>query len=213
VTWQADSTEIDAGRVVKTEIRDDGGPLSFDRTISLWRSHGSFRTWFNTLLSQAPFDAFRFETPPVSTGSALRPFEFVTVNSPSIDRPGDIRAFRGQFENAHFDVSVLTFSNLGGDAQMVVPVPLADDRVYGHIGSFVRYAPHHQQDDLWHAVGNALSVRLSDQPVWLSTAGGGVPWLHVRLDDRPKYYTYSPYRWTSPLPLRSNLTRTPGAPG
>ncbi|MGI9175867.1 MAG: DUF6940 family protein [Rhodothermales bacterium] len=24
--------------------------------------------------------------------------------------------------------------------------------------------------------------------MWLSTAGGGVSWLHVRLDSRPKYY-------------------------
>mmetsp|Transcript_9405 Transcript_9405/g.21189 ORF Transcript_9405/g.21189 Transcript_9405/m.21189 type:complete len:541 (+) Transcript_9405:444-2066(+) len=27
-------------------------------------------------------------------------------------------------------------------------------------------------------------------PVWLSTSGMGVPWLHVRLDSSPKYYTY-----------------------
>ena len=31
-------------------------------------------------------------------------------------------------------------------------------------------------------------------PVWVSTAGAGVSWLHVRLDDRPKYYGYQPYR-------------------
>ncbi len=31
-------------------------------------------------------------------------------------------------------------------------------------------------------------------PLWLSTAGGGVAWLHVRLDSRPKYYGYSPYK-------------------
>jgi hypothetical protein len=27
-----------------------------------------------------------------------------------------------------------------------------------------------------------------------STAGAGVSWLHVRLDDRPKYNGYAPYR-------------------
>lgn len=202
MTWKADSTVVDAGRIVKTEIRDEGNSLSVERAISLWRSDGSFRTWFNTLISAAPFDAFRFETPSVSAGSAGRPFEFVTVNSPSIDRPADFRAFRMQFEEAPPDETVLTFANLGGDAQMVVPAPIGDSRIYGHIGNFVRYAPRHQQDELWRAVGNALSVRLSDRPVWLSTAGGGVPWLHVRLDDRPKYYAYSPYRRTPPPPCR-----------
>lgn len=31
-------------------------------------------------------------------------------------------------------------------------------------------------------------------PIWLNTAGGGVAWLHIRLDHRPKYYRYLPYK-------------------
>jgi hypothetical protein len=31
------------------------------------------------------------------------------------------------------------------------------------------------------------------QPIWLSTAGMGVAWLHIRLDERPKYYSHKPY--------------------
>lgn len=31
-------------------------------------------------------------------------------------------------------------------------------------------------------------------PLWVSTSGLGVSWLHVRLDSRPKYYTYAPYK-------------------
>ena len=40
----------------------------------------------------------------------------------------------------------------------------------------------------------ALLQRLGARPVWLSTAGGGVDWLHVRLDDRPKYYRHREWR-------------------
>jgi uncharacterized protein DUF6940 len=29
---------------------------------------------------------------------------------------------------------------------------------------------------------------------WVSTAGMGVPWLHVRLDTRPTYYRHAAYR-------------------
>jgi hypothetical protein len=32
------------------------------------------------------------------------------------------------------------------------------------------------------------------EPLWLSTAGQGVFWLHVRLDRYPKYYNHAPYR-------------------
>jgi hypothetical protein len=38
----------------------------------------------------------------------------------------------------------------------------------------------------------ALPGWISSQP--LSTAGAGVSWLHVRLDDHPKYYSYEPYQ-------------------
>jgi hypothetical protein len=42
---------------------------------------------------------------------------------------------------------------------------------------------------LWRCVGAAAEARLrSHGGFWLSTHGGGVPWLHVRLDDQPKYF-------------------------
>jgi len=39
-----------------------------------------------------------------------------------------------------------------------------------------------------------MQKRINAKRVWLSTAGMGVSWLHVRLDDRPKYYGHRPYR-------------------
>lgn len=30
--------------------------------------------------------------------------------------------------------------------------------------------------------------------LWCSTSGLGVYWLHIRLDQYPKYYTYRPYK-------------------
>ena len=30
--------------------------------------------------------------------------------------------------------------------------------------------------------------------LWLSTHGKGVAWLHVRIDDSPKYISYIPYK-------------------
>ncbi len=51
-----------------------------------------------------------------------------------------------------------------------------------------------KDDDGSISFGQEMEKRVSDKPVWLSTAGGGVPWLHVRLDNRPKYYSYRPYR-------------------
>ncbi len=65
---------------------------------------------------------------------------------------------------------------------------------YTHLGRFLRGAPPVQIDSFWQAVGRAMKQRVSASPVWLSTAGMGVSWLHLRLDSRPKYYRHQPYK-------------------
>ena len=75
-----------------------------------------------------------------------------------------------------------------------MPCPRGDLDAYGHLAAFVRGAPDSQRDGLWRSVASAMRRRVNAKPVWLSTAGDGVAWLHVRLDDRPKYYAFTPYR-------------------
>ncbi len=67
---------------------------------------------------------------------------------------------------------------------------------FAHLASFTATASPARQDALWQAVGEAMEARISTDPTWLSTAGHGVAWLHVRLDSRPKYYRYSEYTRT-----------------
>ncbi len=88
---------------------------------------------------------------------------------------------------------MLAFANLGKDAVLIVPRPLGPASVYGHLAAFVRKARDTQRHELWRVVGAETEARLGDSPVWLSTAGMGVSWLHVRLDSRPKYYGHAPY--------------------
>ena len=77
---------------------------------------------------------------------------------------------------------------------LVVPCPVGPHSAYGHVAAVVRSAPEEQKHALWACVGRAMGRRVGKAPVWLSTAGAGVSWLHVRLDDRPKYYGHAPYR-------------------
>jgi len=85
-------------------------------------------------------------------------------------------------------------SALGGDARLVVPTPQGDAGIYTHLASFVRRAPAAQRDAFWQRVGKCLAEEIEEGTRWLSTAGGGVSWLHVRIDRRPKYYKYLDYR-------------------
>ncbi len=65
---------------------------------------------------------------------------------------------------------------------------------YGHLAAFIRNAPDSQKDALWRVIGATMQQHVSDYPLWLNTAGGGIAWLHVRLDSRPKYYGFRPYK-------------------
>ena len=98
----------------------------------------------------------------------------------------------------HFrpDCESATFGSLGGDAILVAPCPAGPGSDYAHLAKFVRTAPQERQLAFWRAVGEAMESRVGTTPVWLSTSGHGVAWLHVRLDSRPKYYLHSEYART-----------------
>lgn len=173
-------------------LRSNARRLTFDDVIDAWRSSADFRAWFGDQLAKHDHEAFRFETPSVTRSTRSRAFEFALVNSPSLVRESNPRAFERQLTG--MTGGIATFDNLGGDARLVVPVPEGPPDAYGHLAAFLRTAPWTQRNELWRVVGEEMQRRIDDRPVWLNTAGAGVPWLHVRLDDTPKYYQYSPYR-------------------
>jgi len=180
------------GRCHRYAVLRDGEPLPYLEAIDLWQSSGPFRSFFTAVLSDSPFAAYRWETPPITSGTVTRPFEFVLVDSPGLARTADSAAFREHFDSD--GQGIVVFENLGGDATMIVPSPRGLNAAYGHLAVFMREAPNDQIHALWKSLGEAVGPRISDRPLWLSTAGGGVAWLHVRLDSRPKYYAYSRYK-------------------
>lgn len=190
--WTIRSEELPGARGQLFALDFDGLPARYADVIVAWQKDNNFRPMFNSLLADSPYSAFRWETPFVTTATLSQPFEFVLLDSPSLDRRPDPEAFAEHFIRAKAGVAV--FSNLGGDATMIVPSPIADSSAYGHLAAFVRHAPEQQRHALWQSVGEAMTRRVGAKPVWLSTAGAGVSWLHVRLDDRPKYYGFQPYR-------------------
>jgi hypothetical protein len=174
-------------------LSEKSGELSFGAVVELWRDSAEFREYFINLISGSSFDAFFWETPPVTELTVCRRFEFVLVQASSLSRLSpDPAPFIPHF-STHPSEAVLTFPNLGGDAILIVPAPLAGARCYTHLAAFVRSAPRSQVDAFWCIVGHAMGQRISSHPIWLSTAGMGVSWLHLRLDSRPKYYRHEPY--------------------
>lgn len=163
--------------------------LTFADFMSECREEG-FGSWFSKVLADMPFTDFFWECPPITRACVSRPFEFTVVRARGF-RAASPQAFARHFD----DRAAVSFKNIGGDAVLVAPTPR--DYQYGHIAAFCRQAPPDVQDDFWREVATALDNELEargDDPTWLSTAGTGVPWLHVRLDSFPKYYHTQDYK-------------------
>lgn len=147
-------------------------------------------------IAAAPFAALLWETPPVSRGTVDRPFECVLVDAPALAsvRP-EPEVFANAFAGARDEAIV--FPNLSGDALLVAPTPNSARDAGAHLATFLRHASANRRQALVEAIARAALAALDDEPLWISTSGLGVAWLHVRLDRRPKYYTYAPYRSVS----------------
>ena len=195
MNWNAQKNQISDSVWHYVYADSNNQSLTFRQVVELWAGDSDmFRDFHNQVLSEVPFRAMRWETPVVDLNRFDREFEFVVLDSPNLDRPENPSAFAKQFEAAAQDKTVIQFENLGRNAMLVVPMPSGSEVHHCHLASFLATCRATDASALWQATSEAMLNRVSDKPVWLSTAGGGVAWLHIRLDDRPKYYGYSPYR-------------------
>ncbi len=190
--WTTRSEKLTDAEGMRFQIDLNARSASFEDVLRSLQNDATFRKLFNLLLADAPYTAFRWETPSVNFATKRRPFEFVLLNSPRLIRETEPDAYSEHFLKA--DTDVVVFGNLSGDSTLIAPRPIVSHEAYGHLAAFVRLAPEHQMHALWQTVGNAMVDRIGIKPTWLSTAGAGVSWLHVRLDNRPKYYSYEPYK-------------------
>lgn len=189
-----ETRQLDA-RTLQTRMHWEGAPISARRAYELCASSEAFRTALLTELARAPFPAYFWETPALTSSSLERPFEYVISDAPGLAGASpEVEAFAEHFDGAADSGDVVSFENLGRDALLVVPCPKAEHVHYAHLAAFVRGAPEAQTHALLVALGNAVLGRVSARPLWVSTAGMGVYWLHVRLDSRPKYYRYAAYK-------------------
>lgn len=192
--WVAKPTVLN-DNVYKISLFEGDSQLHYDEVIRNWREKSEFRNFYFSILQRSPFDAFFWENPPVTKLNIKYAYEFVLVNSPQLSQVrADPSPFQEKFKSLSAGQDVIAFENLGRDAELVVPCPVAAQNIYAHFASFIRQAPENQKHGLFITLANSLEMRINNKPTWVSTSGLGVYWLHIRLDTIPKYYSYQAYR-------------------
>lgn len=191
--FTASLEELDEDAVLRLTLNgDQQQSLSFADVIYLWQTDDNFCDYFTRQLATIPYEAYFWELPPLTAETLRQPFECVIVNSPRLaGAPPDHQSFSAFFTDM---AAVVDFDNLGHDARLVAPCPLGAPDQYTHLARFMRQAPRIQQRSFWRRLGQLLQKKINHKPVWLSTSGLGVCWLHARFDSEPKYYSYSHYR-------------------
>ena len=213
--FEARTTACGEEYVIKLARRDDGSLLTQKEVLTLWQSDVEFVDFWNGVLASAPFEFFYWECGCFESRDAAgeATFACVLIDAQPFARANP-SAFADQLRTTTVDTLVTEFENLGRDATLVVPCPPAKNHgpapygsrgggrkkqiatadagaCYGHLAAFVRNAPIQQRRVLWARVAKAVKETLGTRATYLSTDGRGVPWLHVRLDKRPKYYKSS----------------------
>jgi hypothetical protein len=185
--------------------------LSFAQALEVLASRAPSTTKVNltNAMNRAITESFGtqpvlWECCPVSNGSvSSMSFEFVLMPAPLLEVPADSLSFQEHFDSAYqngaADGSAIKFPNLGGTSTLISPLPLATGGGhYAHFKKFLIHAPAHAIDSFWSKTAAAMLSQLrssqAHKPIYLSTHGGGIAWLHARIDPKPKYYNFREYK-------------------
>lgn len=190
---------------VKYSFVENGRPASFKRFYTLLSDQESriHRVFLNVFLNFPSSGAVFWECAPITAATYdTTQFEFILMDAPSLaERTVDMEPFSDKFQEFKDAGDVISFSNVGGDAMLVIPTPPKQPGLqqhFTHLESFLKHAISPQVSSLWvrvaREVNDTLLKRSLNQRLWVSTSGLGVSWLHIRLDSVPKYYNWRPYK-------------------
>jgi hypothetical protein len=192
--WRADVSSLPEGGI-RIEISEGDRPATVQSVLAALKTEPRVGSWFGACLKALPWHAFYWECPALTTATLGDPFECVALEAPSLmDQTAEPDAFRAHLDETPPGSLVAVFPNLSGDAVLVAPKEGDEGRGYPHLGAFLRCASQAQIAAFFSALASQGPSLCWEGPAWISTAGDGVAWLHGRVDRRPKYYRYAPYR-------------------
>lgn len=123
--WTGTVEELSGQRGQKFALKHGKSQATYAEVLDGWQHDAAFRSMFLKLLQNAPYSAFRWETPPITKATASRPFEFVLLDSPGLATNPDPSPFAEHLNTSQADV--IEFENLGRNAVLVLHVKRGSD--------------------------------------------------------------------------------------
>lgn len=152
-----------------------------------------------SILKLNPFKAYYLEFNPVSCDLLSETiFEFVVTKTTGFVNKTDITTF-GELNLNTKSNDIYIFNNLSKTSILISPCynHKYNINVYNNICTFMRSSNLEQQILLLKNSFFQYLTQLQknkNKLLWLSTHGKGVGWLHIRIDNSPKYQSYLPYK-------------------
>ncbi|MGD8635867.1 MAG: hypothetical protein PVI48_05315, partial [Gammaproteobacteria bacterium] len=120
MVWTKDIETRDGGSSLRCRLLHGTATFSYHDVVNNWQKNPGFVDTFIDMLAEAPFDAFYFETPPLSRITLSAAFEFMLIESRSLAGvEPDPWVFQEHFGSSDVRDGVAVFPNLGRDAVLV----------------------------------------------------------------------------------------------
>ena len=142
-------------------------------------------------INRLGLEEFYWEHPAITADALDSPYRVAIVSAPNLKAIGyNPKPFSTYFTEAD---AIATFFNRRKDALLLAPRPKTVPgglRDYATLARFLRHADEPTAVNFLKKVFATWHTQLTQGSdyIYLSTHGLGVHWLHVRLDQRPKYY-------------------------
>lgn len=190
INWRIISTPLEKKEGQLCQILMNGEAISRKYFFEQLAEEEEWQLAWISFLKNLPYAGYYWEVPSSTTQTIKAPFEFVILASTAFGRRRPaFRIFKDYFKSE----MALAFPNLSGDAMLIVP-NRDGEKDFSHLAAFMQNAGEEQLMAFWQLAAQIYLQQLSNERRWLSTAGLGVAWLHLRIDSRPKYYKYGAYR-------------------
>lgn len=156
--------------------------------MTTWKN--KIESWLEGKYQIYPSDikeSFYYETTPITNNMNTNYEENYIQNSYLTNMKQDYSSFEKEINKSN-NKYVVSFFNLSKTSYLIVPIPRSNKK-FTTLKDFIDNASKIQQKKLWQKVALSTIMMLKKyNKVWISTHGTGVPYLHIRIDIKPKYY-------------------------